>query len=67
MAFMFLPETVRAYRERDPAAKSYLEVLLCYPGLHAIMWHRLANALWRAGLLLPGRFVVAYRALADGD
>jgi serine O-acetyltransferase len=57
MAFMSLGETVRAYRERDPAAKSYLEVLLCYPGLHALMWHRLGNALWRAGLLLPGRCV----------
>ena len=40
MAFMFLRETIRTYRERDPAARSSLEVLLCYPGLHAVMWHR---------------------------
>ena len=33
MAFMFLRETIRTYRERDPAARSSLEVLLCYPGL----------------------------------
>ena len=32
MAFMFLRETIRTYRERDPAARSSLEVLLCYPG-----------------------------------
>jgi serine O-acetyltransferase len=57
MAFMSLTETVRAYRERDPAAKSYLEVLLCYPGLHALVWHRMAHAFWRARLLLIGRFV----------
>ena len=36
MAFMFLRELVQSYRERDPAARSSLEVLLCYPGLHAV-------------------------------
>lgn len=56
MAFMFLRETVRTYRERDPAARSFLEVLLCYPGLHAVMWHRLSHALWRARLFLLARF-----------
>jgi len=56
MAFMFLREAVQAYRERDPAARSSAEVLLCYPGLHAVLWHRLAHAMWRAGLSLPARF-----------
>jgi len=56
MAFMFLRETVRTYRERDPAARSFLEVLLCYPGVHAVMWHKLSHALWRADLRLLGRF-----------
>jgi serine O-acetyltransferase len=57
MAFMFLRETIRAYRERDPAARSNLEVLLCYPGLHAVLWHRMAHGLWRRGLKLPARFL----------
>ncbi len=57
MAFMFLRETLRAYRERDPAARSRLEVLLVYPGLHAQLWHRLAHRLWGAGLKLPARMV----------
>jgi len=57
MASMFLRESIRTYRERDPAARSILEVLLCYPGLHALMWHRLAHALWTAGLKLPGRLI----------
>jgi serine O-acetyltransferase len=57
MAFMFLRETIRAYRERDPAARSDLEVFLCYPGLHAVLWHRMAQALWRRRLYLFGRFV----------
>jgi len=57
MAFMYLRESIRAYRERDPAARSDLEVLLCYPGLHAQIWHRMAHAAWRKGLRLPGRFL----------
>jgi len=46
MAFMFLRETIRTYRERDPASRSSLEVLLCYPGVHAVMWHKLSHWLW---------------------
>ncbi len=57
MAFMFLRETIGAYRRRDPAARSAAEVLLCYPGLHALMWHRLAHGLWRRGARLSGRMV----------
>jgi serine O-acetyltransferase len=56
MAFMFLREMIRTYRERDPAARSSAEVLLCYPGLHAVMWHSLSHALWRRRLYLLGRF-----------
>jgi serine O-acetyltransferase len=57
MAFMFLREMVATYRERDPAARSSLEVLLCYPGLHALLWHRTAHRLWRHGLRLPARLL----------
>ena len=57
MPLIYLRESVRAYRERDPAARSSLEVLLCYPGLHAQIWHRFAHALWRRGLRLPARFL----------
>jgi serine O-acetyltransferase len=56
MAFMFLRETVKTYRERDPAARSLLEVLLCYPGVHAVMWHGLSHWLWEHELRLLGRF-----------
>jgi serine O-acetyltransferase len=57
MAFMFLRETVQAYRERDPAARSTLEIMLCYPGLHAVLWHRMGHALWSRRLYLLGRIV----------
>jgi len=57
MAFMFLRESLKAYRDRDPAARSSVEVLLCYPGLHAQVWYRLAHALWRRNLRLPARLL----------
>ena len=57
MAFMFLREAISAYRQRDPAARSSVEVLLCYPGLHAVLWHKLSHSLWRRGLRLPARMM----------
>ena len=41
--------------ERDPAARSFLEVLVCYPGLHAIWLHRIAHWLWTHRLKFLGR------------
>lgn len=53
--FKTLSDDIQAVFDRDPAARSKLEVLLCYPGVHAVMIHRLAHALWRRGWLLAGR------------
>jgi serine O-acetyltransferase len=55
--FEALRGDVRAVLERDPAARSTLEVLLCYPGVHALAFHRLAHRLWGAGWHTPARFV----------
>jgi len=41
-----LGETLRAYQARDPAARSRLEILLLYPGVHATLFHRLSHWLW---------------------
>ena len=41
-----LGETLRAYQERDPAARSKLEIFLLYPGVHAIIFHRVSHWLW---------------------
>jgi serine O-acetyltransferase len=57
MSHMFLVETVRAYRERDPAARSNLEVLLCYAGLHAVSIHAVSSFFWRRGYYTLGRFI----------
>lgn len=43
--------------ERDPAARSVLEILLCYPGLHAMWGHRLTHWLWTHGAKLLARWV----------
>ena len=51
-----IAEDVRAVRERDPAAHSTAEVLLCYSGLHATIAHRINHRLWRAGFRLAARF-----------
>jgi len=52
-----LREDVGAIMARDPAARSRLEVVLCYPGFHALLFHRAARALWRRGWIVAGRFV----------
>ena len=55
--FQRLREDIAAVREKDPAARSSLEVLLCYPGVHALALHRIAHALWGAGLSTAARWV----------
>ncbi len=43
--------------ERDPAAQSYFEILTTYPGVHAVLMHRLNHRLWRFGLRWPARLL----------
>jgi serine O-acetyltransferase len=50
-------QDVRTVLERDPAARSALEVVLCSPGVHAIWIHRVAHACWRGGWRLTARWV----------
>jgi serine O-acetyltransferase len=44
--FERLRESVQTVLEKDPAARSKLEVLLCYPGIHALIFHAVASRLW---------------------
>jgi len=55
--FDAMKRDVRTVLERDPAARSALEVVLCYPGVHAIWTHRVAHRLWRSGWLSTARLV----------
>lgn len=50
-------EDIRCVFERDPAARSRLEVLTTYPGMHAIWFHRLNHRLWKVGLRWLARFL----------
>lgn len=55
--FRTLRRDVQAVFDRDPAARTLWEVLLLYPGLHAIWLHRLAHALWRSGFYFLARLI----------
>ena len=52
-----LREDIETVFAKDPAAKSTLEVLFCYPGLHAVWMHRVAHFLWERNLLFLGRLL----------
>ena len=52
-----LKEDMKTIFERDPAAKSYLEVILCYPGLHAVICHRIAHGLYRRRWYVAARLI----------
>jgi len=54
--FRRLREDIESVFDRDPAARSALEVLTCYPGFHAIYIHKLAHWFWMRGLRWLGRF-----------
>jgi serine O-acetyltransferase len=55
--FKRFKEDIDSFIQRDPAAKSRIEVILCYPGLHALMFYRVAHALWIRDWRLMGRFL----------
>jgi serine O-acetyltransferase len=55
--FERIREDIDSIKERDPAARSKLEIVLCYPGLWAVWFHRVSHWLWRVGLPLPARIV----------
>lgn len=63
---MGLRDEIRNILRKDPAARSELEVLLCYPGLHAILLHRLAHALWRSRMIIPARMVSQFNRALTG-
>ncbi len=64
--FKSLRAEIDATMQRDPAARSRLEVVLCYPGFQAIMLYRVANACWRQRWYLLGRWISAIARLLTG-
>jgi serine O-acetyltransferase len=55
--FKQMRDDINSVFDRDPAARSFLEVLFCYPGLHAVWLHRIAHWFWQHGWFFGGRFV----------
>jgi serine O-acetyltransferase len=66
MVFKRLREEIESIRVRDPAARSNLEILLCYPGLHALLFHRVSRWLWLREQHLLGRIVSHLGKLLSG-
>jgi len=64
--FTRLREDIATIRERDPAARSAWEVLTCYPGLHALIFHRFAHACWRANRRWLARFASQFGRFMTG-
>jgi serine O-acetyltransferase len=55
--FKTIHDDIQAVLDRDPAARNVLEVLLCYPGLHAIWAHHLSHRLWKSDYKLLARLI----------
>jgi serine O-acetyltransferase len=64
--FHSVREDVATVFEADPAARSYLEVLVCYPGLHAVWAHHLSHWLWRHGMRFLARLNSQFARLFTG-
>lgn len=64
--FKAIRDEIDAMMERDPAARSRVEVVLCYPGFQALMFYRVSHALWRGGWRLLGRWVSQFGRLVTG-
>ena len=64
--FETLKEDIEVVMQRDPAAKSKLEVVLCYPGLHAIWLHRLAHKFYKRGWILLPRLINTFSRFLTG-
>lgn len=61
-----IKKDIEAVFERDPAARNILEVIICYSGLHAIFWYRIAHVLYKARLLFIARVISQLGKLLTG-
>lgn len=64
--FDTIKKDIDVVMQRDPAAKSKLEVALCYPGLHAIWLHRIAHKLYKRGWVLLPRLINTFSRFLTG-
>ncbi|MDH5747787.1 MAG: serine O-acetyltransferase [Rhodospirillales bacterium] len=66
MIFKRFQEDIDSFMARDPAARSRTEVVLCYPGFHALVYYRLAHGAWRRKWYLLGRLISHFAKILTG-
>lgn len=61
-----IKEDIQVIKEKDPAANNWLEIILAYPGLHAIWLYRVANYLWKHNLRMLARLLSTFTRFLTG-
>lgn len=63
---MSVLEDIQSIRARDPAAPTFMEVLFAYNGFHAVLYHRVSNAIWKLGFKALARFLANFARIFTG-
>ncbi|MCD4782033.1 MAG: serine O-acetyltransferase [Candidatus Omnitrophica bacterium] len=63
---VFFKEEIASTREKDPASRGYFHIILCYPGLHALIAYRIAHALWYKKMYIVADFISKIARLFTG-
>ena len=66
MVLKKLIEFLDIYKKKDPAARTYFEILLCYPGVHSIILHRISNKIWKLNIKILARFISHFSRFITG-
>lgn len=66
MMFKNITEDIKSVFDRDPAARNIVEILVNYPGIHAIALHRISHMLWNKRLKFISRFISSFSRLITG-
>ena len=66
MIFRQMRRDIRVVFERDPAAKSIWEVIFCYPGFHAVLFHRVAHWMYLHKMVLIPRMISQFSRFLTG-
>ena len=59
-------EFLYIYKKKDSASRSYFEILLCYPGVHALFFHKISNFFWELNLKLIARIMSSFSRFFTG-
>ncbi len=57
LIWLFNRKYFKSIKERDPAARYFLQIIICYPGVHALFWYRIAHVFWKLHLKLIAEII----------